>query len=251
MGTISRLRRSLPESVRGPAREAYVKARFRGKSRYCPCCDTHSGAFLPFGDPPKPDRACPHCGSLKRHRLLWLYLERELRVHREPYRVLHVAPERALRTRLETMPQLTYITVDQGTERSSLQADLTRLPFDTGGFDVVICSHVLEHVPADRDAMREMARVLGPGGEALVMVPVDRKRQETYEDPSIVDPAERLKAYGHVDHVRYYGTDIADRLAESFDVEEVDYALRLGSATETRIAAAGGGEIIYVGRSRT
>src|SRR5262249_55009469 len=65
MSTLDRLRRALPDAVRGPAREAYVRTRYRGRSRYCPCCDTHCGQFLAYGDPPKPDRACPAGGSPK------------------------------------------------------------------------------------------------------------------------------------------------------------------------------------------
>ena len=93
-----------------------------------------------------------------------------------------------------------------------LRLDLTRIPFPDASFDVVLCSHVLEHVPADRQAMRELRRVLAPDGWALLLVPMGKG--PTREDPSIVEPAARERAFGQWDHVRMYGPDFADRLRE-------------------------------------
>jgi SAM-dependent methyltransferase len=50
-------------------------------------------------------------------------------------------------------------------------ADIRRLPFDAGVFDLVICSEVLEHVREDRTAARELVRVIKPGGNLAVSVP--------------------------------------------------------------------------------
>jgi ubiquinone/menaquinone biosynthesis C-methylase UbiE len=95
--------------------------------------------------------------------------------------------------------------------------DAEHLTFPDNSFDVIYCSHVLEHVPEDRKAMRELARVLKPTGWAVLAVPVIRDK--TFEDPKITSPADRLRVYGQEDHVRAYGQDFADRLRESgFDV---------------------------------
>jgi len=51
------------------------------------------------------------------------------------------------------------------------RADVARLPFRDGAFDAVICSEVLEHVPDSHKAVRELVRVLKPGGELVVSVP--------------------------------------------------------------------------------
>ncbi|MBN2438789.1 MAG: methyltransferase domain-containing protein [Deltaproteobacteria bacterium] len=51
------------------------------------------------------------------------------------------------------------------------QADLTKLPFTGGSFDVVICSEVLEHIEDNRTAVAELVRVLKPGGDLVVTVP--------------------------------------------------------------------------------
>lgn len=85
----------------------------------------------------------------------------------------------------------------------------------TDFFDVVFCSHVLEHVPDDRKAMREPARVLKPGGWAVIMVPCYLEGGPTFEDFTVTAPAERLKLFGQEDHVRLYGNDFVDRLRES------------------------------------
>ena len=61
-------------------------------------------------------------------------------------------------------------------------------------FDVIYCSHVLEHVPDDCKAMRESPRVLKRGGWAILLVPINAGK--TYEDASITEPAERLRVFG-------------------------------------------------------
>ena len=94
-----------------------------------------------------------------------------------------------------------------------------RCRFGLLNFDAVICNHVLEHVPDDRAAMRELRRILRPGGIAVLMVPFRPDRQ-TYEDPTIVDPEQRTAVFGQFDHVRLYGSDYLDRLREAgFEVD--------------------------------
>ena len=108
-----------------------------------------------------------------------------------------------------------YLGIDRYDDDAEAdQQDLTDLPYPDASFDLILCSHVLEHIPNDRKAIREIGRVLRPGGHALIMVPIDRARQTTYEDPSIVAPAGRLAAFGHPYHVRVCGWDYADRLRE-------------------------------------
>jgi ubiquinone/menaquinone biosynthesis C-methylase UbiE len=113
--------------------------------------------------------------------------------------------------------------------------DLTDIQFTDQAFDFIFCSHVLEHVPDDRQAMREMNRVLKRDGWAVMQVPLSR--EITYEDWSIVKPQERLKAFGQDDHVRRYGHDFEDRLRDTgfhvtrstvSDVAQPNEAIRLG-----------------------
>ena len=97
--------------------------------------------------------------------------------------------------------------------------DIQDLPFEPSSYDLIVCSHVLEHVPDDRRAMKELRRVLRPGGLALLQRPIDFEADSTVEDPDESDPDERTRRFGHTDHVRKYGRDIEDRLRTAgFDV---------------------------------
>src|SRR5262249_12996211 len=103
---------------------------------------------------------------------------------------------------------------------ADLRLDITDMDLPDGSFDLILCSHVLEHVPDDRAAMAEMRRVLAGGGMALVLTPY-RPDQPPFEDPSITSPVDRMVAFGQQDHVRVYGSDLVDRLGEAgFQVED-------------------------------
>ena len=113
--------------------------------------------------------------------------------------------------------------------------DITRLRFEDSRFDAIICLHVLEHVPDDRAAMAELFRVLKPGGWAILETPLDLDMAETEEDPSVVSPRERERLYGQPDHVRRYGRDLLDRLAEAGFAARLDpYPLELEETTIAR-----------------
>jgi len=131
-------------------------------------------------------------------------------------RVLHVAPDRSLRERIQAVPGITYIAGDKKEPGytyppGTVDLDVTAIPFPADHFDLLICSHVLEHVPDDRAAMRELFRVLKPGGLAILLVPLST-RPTTDEDPTVTDPDERQRRFGQRDHVRLYGRDYVDRL---------------------------------------
>jgi SAM-dependent methyltransferase len=193
---------------------------------------------MPSIRPVGPNRAnarCPNCGARDRQRYLWLYLERKTNLLVDPLRVLHFAPERIFEEWLGSQPNLDYVSTDLQRARAMVKADITDLPFPDDSFDVVLCSHVLEHVAEDRKAMRELYRVLRPGGWALVLVPIDFSRGETFEDPAIVAPADRERAFGQADHVRIYGRDFTTRLEEAgFTVRVEDYIRELGDAEVRR-----------------
>lgn len=194
----------------------------------CPICGWRFREFLPHGLKRRRNARCPRCDSLERQRLLWLYLRDRTDFFSEPLRVLHFAPETYFVRRFRSLPNVDLVTVDLSYPFVDVNLDITRLPFGGGAFDVVLCSHVLEHVPDDRAAMAEIHRVLRPGGWAVVMVPFDRAREATVEDPSVTDPAERERRFGQRDHVRLYGRDYVHRLRDAgFDVEEDPLAREL------------------------
>ncbi len=182
-------------------------------NRYtCPCCGGSFRALLPAGVKHRPNARCPRCGSLERHRLVWLYLQRQTDLFVMPHRVLDIAPEEFLQSRLRALPNITYLSIDLESPLAMRKMDITRLDLADGSHDVVFCNHVFEHIPNDRQAMREVRRVLRPGGWAILQTPVDMGRPKTDEDPSVTDPVERLKRFGQRDHVRTYGRDFFDRL---------------------------------------
>ena len=154
--------------------------------------------------------ACAHCHSLERHRALWLWLP-----DRIPHgaQVLHVAPEAGITDRLQELP-IDYVSTDLESPLAIRHDDLTALPDPDDSFDVVICNHVLEHIPDDRAAMREISRVLRPGGFAVLQHPI-APQPHTFEDLTVTDPEQRLALFGQEDHVRLYGRDFVDRLIES------------------------------------
>jgi SAM-dependent methyltransferase len=178
---------------------------------HCPLCGVRHSQFLPYGIVPRANAKCPSCGALERHRLSWLFLQQATDLFDgRPKRLLHFAPERALTSRLESLPGLDYVTADLHASGVALRLDImdTQLPDES--FDVIFCSHVLEHVPDDRQAMAECRRILKPGGWALILVPV--RPGPTDEDRSVTDPAERERRFGQHDHMRTYGPDVAERL---------------------------------------
>lgn len=234
------IRRVLPARQRLALRRLVMRAWalwLRGNTVTCPCCGQSFRRFRRYGrvDLPNVNRFCPACGTFERHRLLLLYLQQRTNLFGAALRVLHFAPEPVLQEHLRALPNLDYVSVDLDAPLAMLHTDITRLALSSRAFDVVLCSHVLEHVPDDRHAMRELYRVLRPGGWAVVMTPVDLRRATTYEDPAIVSPGERERAFGQHDHVRLYGRDVQQRLREAgFAVRVVTFGSELDAATVAR-----------------
>ena len=193
----------------------------------CPVCDNAVRRWLPLvrrigvnkfkneGE----GRLCPHCFSYVRTRHFWLYIKQERLLDSMP-RMLHFAPEEGLEKRLRLAIGSRLVTTDIEMPNVDVLSDITKMPFDTGSFDLIYCSNVLEHVSDDKHAMQELFRVLSPGGLAVIQVPI--RGEKTYEDVEIKTPELRAVHFGQADHVRYYGRDISDRLrAVGFIVEEV------------------------------
>lgn len=196
----------------------------------CPCCDGKFAQFGPSRLRGRPNTKCPNCGSKKRHRLLWLFLRDRTNLFTDTLRVLHFAPEFCFHATFAALPNLDYVTADLEPGRAMLTIDITAIPEEVGTFDAILCSHVLEHVPDDRKAMRELYRVLKPGGWAVLMVPLEPDRADTFEDISVVEPEEREQVFGQDDHVRIYGQDFKDRLERAgFSVDIHRYAKELGA----------------------
>lgn len=224
---------------------------YLGKGKICPVCGCSRRKFLPYGYVESRENAlCPSCLALERHRLLWLYLSRETQLEKQHPTMLHIAPEVSLMRKFKIIYKgftKRYVTADLESPLAHLHFDVQQIPLEDNYADVIICNHLLEHVESDIKAMKELHRIMRPGGWGVMMSPVEYDRDETFEDDSITDPKERTRIFGQYDHRRIYGLDYADRLRSAgFEVEEVDYCQTLPAAEVDRYALRR--EIIYVVR---
>ncbi|MBP0904485.1 class I SAM-dependent methyltransferase [Mariniflexile gromovii] len=206
-------------------------------------------SFLPYGYGKQRNNVLsPSTLSLERHRLLWLYLKNETKFFnsKETLKVLHFAPEQCFLKRFKKLKNLDYTTTDLLSPIADVKADICNLPFTDNTYDVILCNHVLEHIPDDTKAMQELYRVMKVGGMGIFQIPQDLNRAITFEDNTITDKKERAKIFGQYDHVRVYGRDYFDKLRSvGFKVEEVDYTSKLSEVDITKYCLAKG-EIIPV-----
>ena len=203
--------------------------------------------FLSYGYEKQRDNVLsPSTLSLERHRLLWLYLQNETDFFSAKKKVLHFAPEQCFLKRFRKLDNLNYTTTDLLSPIADVKADICDLPFEDNSYDTILCNHVLEHIPDDSKAMKELFRVLKPGGYGIFQIPQDLNRETTFEDNTITDKAERAKIFGQYDHVRVYGRDYFDKFRSiGFKVEEVNYTASL-STEEIEKYCLAKGEIIPV-----
>jgi SAM-dependent methyltransferase len=224
MASVAALKARVPSRYKQAARRAFLRASAltsTGSRLACPTCGHRFRKFARFHG--EHDQ-CPRCGSLMRHRALTLLLRDRLRFPERDVRVLHVGPGESVGRWIASHDRIEYLSVDLASPVAMMRADVTDLPLEDESFDVVLCIHVLEHVPDDRAALAEMHRVLRPGGEAVFQVPPSRLEQ-TFEDESVTEPADRERVFGQFDHVRICGADYGERIeGPGFEVESVDYA---------------------------
>ena len=200
-----------------------------GNNVQCPIDGKTYRKFLPYGRlHPRPNALCPSSLSLERHRLIWLYLQDKTNFFSAKLKVLHIAPELCFIKKFKALPNLEYTTADLDSPLADVKLDVHQIPYSENTFDVVFCNHVMEHVDHDIEAMKEILRILKPGGWAIIQSPVYPELPHTLEDPSIIAPAEREKIYGQNDHQRKYGRDYGDRLRKAgFQVTEDHYVQQL------------------------
>jgi len=235
-----------------------------GNKFYCNCCNSKIRKFRPGGykipvlDELKVIGAgyhendyCPVCKSSYRLRIVKLYLD-YINIFGKEISVLHVAPEEQLAFILSNLSNIDYIPGDADPERysyytNSISVDLTSLQFNSDNFDMIICNHVLEHIPDDKQAMKEIYRVLKPGGQAILQVPISYLLDVTAENHTITSEEERLAKFGQKDHVRIYGPDYFKRLQDAgfkteifnpFDIKSVKNISRLALDPDERIFIA-------------
>ncbi len=198
------------------------------ESQYrCPICQNQVNEFLPlstlyietlekFGFPYSLDECetinreqyiCPYCGASDRDRLYACYLDEKLSQYNADDKVLllDIAPSQVLSHFIEKFKHVNHRTADLLVEGTDIVVDITNMPeIESDSYDILICSHVLEHVSDDKRALAELYRVLKPGGWGIIMVPIILTAAQIDEDPEVLDVAERWRRFGQDDHVRLY-----------------------------------------------
>ena len=202
---------------------------FRGKKYTDPIDDSNYSKFLSYGyKTVRKNALCPGTLSLERHRLLWLYLDRETNFLSSNLKVLHVAPEQVFYKKFKKLKNWEYFTFDLNSPIADIKGDLISTNFKDEYFDLIICNHVLEHIEDDKSALDEMYRILKYNGISILQVPINVKRENTFEDLSIKSKIQREKYFGQYDHVREYGLDFKDRVEQAgFKVEMINYSTKI------------------------
>lgn len=247
-----RLGNAMPHRMRDLAKRVYyawLALIYRGRGRVCPVCSFQARRFRPNPiNPDQRDFVCPRCGSLTRHRLIWLYLKDRTDLFRSTdARMLHFAAPRFMVDPLRRSLRHRYVTADLFDPSADLRVDIEAMEIEDASFDAIVCSHVLEHVDDDRRAMAEIRRVLRPGGFAIIVVPIFA--DHTFEDPSIIDHAERRRLFGQFDHVRAYGPDVERRIQEmGFEVEPLRAPDLVDERAAITLGLAAADDVLYICR---
>jgi SAM-dependent methyltransferase len=214
----------------------------RGNTHQCPICGYKSKDWYLIGSSASvnqkwaiigagPRRAgCYKCHSSDKERLLYLYLKNFLKKNdTNRYRILHFAPERGIYEFLSRLSNVEYITADlypdgfRYFDKNIRKMDILTIPLVDNSIDLLICSHVLEHIPNDVKAMNELFRVLKQNGHAVLQVPISPILEKTIENSTITGEEERTIAFGQFDHVRIYGQDYFTRLESvGFKITKID-----------------------------
>jgi len=202
---------------------------FRGKKYTDPIDDSNYSKFLSYGyKTVRKNALCPGTLSLERHRLLWLYLDKETNFLSSNLKVLHVAPEQVFYKKFKKLKNWEYFTFDLNSPIADIKGDLISTNFKDEYFDLIICNHVLEHIEDDKSALDEMYRILKYNGVSILQVPINVKRENTFEDLSMKSKIQREKYFGQYDHVREYGLDFKDRVEQAgFKVEMINYSKKI------------------------
>ena len=197
---------------------------YRGDNVECPVCGGKFSKFLSYGSDVvhRENVLCPKDLTLERHRLMWLYLSDHSNFFKEAnLSLLHIAPEQCFHGKFKQQKNLDYLTADLVSPIADIHFDLHSIPLETDRFDVIFCNHVMEHVEDVLQCMKELYRVMKPGGWGIMQVPQNHDCEQTLEDKSIVTPEEREKHYWQKDHLRLFGKDYPKWLEKAgFDVVE-------------------------------
>ena len=181
----------------------------------CPLCGYYGPFRTSDRDTVRFNAICVACGSLERHRLMWLVVQQLKKQHDlTSMRILHFAPERCCRGILKALFRK-YETADINAKHVTYHVDMCKLPFRDESFDFLIASHVLHHIADEEMAMRELRRILRPGGIAVIPSPIFSAT--TVEYPAPLDGQFRAPGLDYFERCRTMFGSVNLYSSESFD----------------------------------
>lgn len=207
--------------------------RYRGNIVSCPCCQKQFRTFLPFGytkglnnasrfEENYKNTVCPYCYSLPRHRIVCDYLNKnKADLTRIKPKVLMIGAEHAIEIWLQKN-NWEYTTADLFDRTADVKVDIQQIQFEDESWSLIICNHVLEHVPNYEIALGELRRILKKEGLLEISVPTDKSFETTVESSGEMSTKERIRIFGQIDHMRIFGKDIAAQIAlNGFQVDAI------------------------------
>lgn len=232
--------------------KVWYSVAYRGSRYHCPFCDRSFSKLLPagldlevlrekkvIGGGLRLNATCPWCESGDRERQIYTFIKEESLL-KPRMKLLHMAPELSLQKVFEKA-EIEYFSADIASPLAKFKMDILDIRFPNNFFDAVMCNHVLEHIIDDSKAMKELFRVLKPGGWALLQVPISPILEHTFEDATVTKPEDRERIFGQFDHVRLYGKDYSKRLESAgFSVQ-----LKKLSAETTKKLGVDPNELLY------
>jgi ubiquinone/menaquinone biosynthesis C-methylase UbiE len=198
----------------------------------CPCCGKTFGRFVhfEFNRPYVYDferykeyyknTICPNCFSLPRHRIACSYFDSNC----IEGNILMFGAEKSLKKYFDRNNNR-YTTADLFDQTANLKIDIQEIQLPDEQWDLIICNHVLEHVPDYKKALMELNRILKKGGILEITVPTDRDFETVYEahGVNVTSTEERIRTFGQYDHLRIFGNNFEKILTDSgFSVEIID-----------------------------
>lgn len=223
----------------------YIVDFFCKKRSFCPVCGKVNAGFDPLPDfyannakkngyihfgkgemTPLETYSCSNCGASDRERLYAYWIEScpKHKILTSNIRIIHFAPETNLSLKLKNLLGERYQSADLVMHDCDFMVNIMCMPFKDESYDFFICSHVLEHVESDDNAISELYRITKKGGCGILMAPIVVGLENTIEDPAVTDEAERWRLFGQNDHVRLYAhSDYVSKIRKhGFRVQELD-----------------------------
>lgn len=209
---------------------------------FCPICERRAKAFVNRSNNLflRRNSACPNCMCRARHRGLFFlykdYLERLKDLNSET-KILHFAPEPVFYNLFKKSESVKYFTADYFLKDVDYtNVDIQNVPFNDNEFDLILCNHVIEHVEKDDLALKELYRILKPGGKVLITIPGDYSKFETTYFNTLENNG----------HYRHYGLDFIDKMQLFFDECKIEHLNKYNNV-DKYVLAIPKNELCFVG----